>query len=172
MPFVHLRVHSHYSLLASTIRLEDLVERASEMGASAIALTDDGNLFGAIEFTQAAKAAGVRPIIGCDLHVARGSRHDRPEGAGKPAPPDRLVVLCESEAGYASLMQLVSQSYLDGFHHVPRVDMALLERHHEGLIALAGGVDSEIGALVRANRRDEAEAAAARLRDIFGAGNL
>src|SRR5687767_6549746 len=98
--FVHLRVSSHYSLLSGAIRLDDLCRSAAAQGSGAVALTDDGNLFGAVEFCQEAAAAGIKPIVGCALHVARSSRHDRPEAGTRGQDPWRLVVLCEDEIGW------------------------------------------------------------------------
>jgi DNA polymerase-3 subunit alpha len=167
-PFVHLRVHSHYSLLQSTIRLPELCARVREWGMPAVALTDDGNLFGAVELCKEARAAGVKPILGCDLYVAPRSRHDRPEGMVPGNEPWRLVVLAENEAGYRNLVRLVSIGYVEGLHRVPRVDVDVLARHHEGLIALSGGASGEVATHLARGQEAEATTAARRLADVFG----
>jgi DNA polymerase-3 subunit alpha len=170
--YIPLRVHSHYSLLHSALRIEDAVARAKEWGLPALALTDDGNLFGAVEFSREAEAAGLKPILGCDLFVARGSRLDVPDPQKDP-PPWRMVVLCENETGYQSLVRLVSEGYLHGLHHgVPRVDAEVLTRHATGLIAISPGRDGEVGALLASGRDAEALAAATRWRQAYGASSF
>ncbi len=161
VPCIPLRVHSHHSLLRSSLRVEEACERAREWGLPALALTDDGNLFGAVAFCRAAEKAGLRPILGCDLHVAS-------DGAGQ----HRLVVLCENAAGYASLTRLVSLSSTEGLTDgVPVVSRPLLARYAAGLLAISPGRDGEIGALLAAGRSAEAQRAASDLREAFGAGN-
>jgi DNA polymerase-3 subunit alpha len=169
-PFVHLRVHSHYSLLSSSIRHAEAFARAKAFGQPALAITDDGNLFGSVESDIAAEAAGMRAIVGCDLYVARGSRREKPDPQRDP--PWRLVVLCEDQAGYRSLTHLASLGFLEGLHDGrPHVDQELLAAWHEGLIALSPGTEGEIGSLLASGRDADALAAAARLRDVFGSSS-
>jgi DNA polymerase-3 subunit alpha len=148
--------------------MKDLCARAAELGMPAVAVTDDANLFGAFELCEAARDAGVRPILGADLWVAAGSLHEKPQqGSGVPV-GHRLVLLVENADGYRNLGKLLSLAYLEGFHRKPRVDDEALERHAEGLIALSGGPGGLVPALVRDGRLEDAEAAAARYRDLFG----
>ena len=171
-PFVHLHLHSHYSFLRSTIRPKQLCKHAAALGMPAVAVTDDANLFGAVELCAAARAAGIKPILGCDLHVARVSRHDRPEPGSAEDQSDRLVLLVENATGYRNLSRLVSLGYLEGFHRKPRIDDELLAAHSEGLIALSGGGGGLVARLVREGRLEDAEAAATRYRDVFGASSF
>jgi DNA polymerase-3 subunit alpha len=141
--FVHLHCHTEYSLLDGAIRIKDLCAKAKDFGLGAVAITDHGNLYGAIHFYKAAKDFGLKPIIGCEVYVATGSRHDRdarsPSQAGY-----HLVLLAKDIVGYRNLIQLVSQGYMEGFHYKPRVDKELLARHSEGLIALSACFKGEV----------------------------
>ncbi|MGH8649475.1 MAG: PHP domain-containing protein, partial [Burkholderiales bacterium] len=169
--FVHLHVHSHYSLLDGTIAIPDLVGAAKEHGMKALALTDHGNLFGAIEFYQKATAAGIKPIIGCETYLAPKSRFDK-TGTGIRDSNAHLVLLAKDEAGYANLMRLVSASYLEGFYYKPRVDHELLALHAEGLLALSACPKGEIGSAILADDDEDAYRTAVRYREIFGAENF
>ena len=134
-PFVHLHLHTHYSLLDSAIRIPDLGAQVSRLGMSAVAVTDHGNLFGAFQFHRAAIEAGVRPVIGCEVYVASGDHRDRSPVPGRRRPYDHLVLLAENNQGFSNLIKLVSAGYLEGFYHKPRVSKDLLAAHSDGLIA-------------------------------------
>ena len=144
-PFAHLHVHSEYSLLDGLSRIPALASRAKEMGMTALGLTDHGSMYGAVDFYLACKEAGIKPVIGCELYVARGKMSDR-------GPADKnythLTVLAQNNTGYRNLMQLSSKAHLEGFYYKPRVDRALLERHADGLIVLSGCPSSEISTLL------------------------
>ncbi len=163
--FVHLHLHSGYSLLDGACDHERLAETAARYAMPAVAVTDHGNLFGAVGFYRAARKHGVKPIIGCEAYVAPTSRHDRDPRTGRP---HHLVLLCENETGYRNLIQLVSASYLEGFYRKPRIDKELLASHGRGLIALSGCLSGEVSSELLAGRHDAAETAAAELGDIFG----
>src|SRR5580704_2248302 len=132
--FVHLHTHSHYSLLEALSKIPDLVAAAKADGQIAIALTDNGNLYGAIEFYKECKSAGIKAIIGVDFFVASRTRHDKEHRIDDH--PSRLVLLAKNETGYRNLMQLVSRSYLEGFYYRPRIDRELIEQYRDGLIAI------------------------------------
>ena len=142
MSFVHLHVHSEYSLLDGACRISGMMERVKELGQSAIALTDHGVMYGCIDFYKAAKAAGIKPIIGCEVYVAPRGMQDRIHGIDNEA--YHLVLLCKDRKGYENLCMLVSEAFMSGFYGKPRVDLALLKKYKEGLIAtsacLAGAV--------------------------------
>ncbi len=167
MSFVHLHCHSEYSLLDGAIRVEDLVRKASEYGMPAVALTDHGNLYGAVPFYQAAVKAGVKPIIGCEVYVAPGSLHDRSAASARDA-AYHLTLLATSATGYGNLVKLVSTAHLEGFYYKPRVDHELLASHAEGLIALSGCLKGEVISELAAGRRKEAGAIAGKYGEIFG----
>jgi len=165
MSFVHLHCHTQYSLLDGAIRLSDLFRVAQEMNLPAVAMTDHGNMFGAVEFYTGAKKAGLKPIIGCEVYVARGSRLSKDEG-----PKDNfhhLVLLCENEAGYRNLVKLVSRGYSEGFYYRPRVDKELLAGHSEGLLALSACLHGEVAERLTAGDEAGAMAAAGELAEIF-----
>ena len=136
--FVHLHVHSEYSLLDGAARLKRLVERAAKLGFPAIALTDHGNMFGAIDFYQHARAVGIKPILGCELYIAPGSRFERAPVDGQYEGANHVTALVRNETGYRNLIKLVSKGYLEGFYYKPRVDKELLAQHAEGLLILSG----------------------------------
>ncbi len=166
-PFVHLHAHSDYSLLDGACGIEDLVQLAIEQKAPAVAVTDHGNLFGAVKFYQKAKQAGLKPIIGCEVYVAQGSRRSRDE-------KDRynhLVLLCENAEGYRNLSRLVSLGFLEGFYRKPRIDKELLAQHTKGLICLSACLRGEINELLMAGNFDGAKRAAYQYSDMFGKGN-
>ena len=168
--FVHLHVHTQFSLLDGTIRLEDLFAKAREYDMPAVAMTDHGNIFGAIDFYQQGLKQGVKPIVGCELYVAPKGRRDR-TAAGIGESSRHLVVLAKDLQGYKNLMQLSSRAYLEGFYYRPRVDYELLRTYSDGLIATSACLNGEVAAhLVRGNWEGALQAAAL-YRDIFGEGN-
>ncbi len=171
MSFVHLHVHTEYSLLDGSNKIKDYIARLKELGMDAAAITDHGVMYGVIDFYRAAKQAGIRPIIGCEVYVAPGSRFDRESVRGE----DRyyhLVLLAENNTGYANLMKLVSKGFVDGFYYKPRVDMETLEQYHEGLIALSACLAGEIPKDLLRGRYDEAKEAAQKYENCFGKGNF
>ncbi|NWF99960.1 MAG: DNA polymerase III subunit alpha [Thermoanaerobaculaceae bacterium] len=172
-PFVHLHLHSHYSLLDCTIRLEELVRQVAALGMPAVALTDHGNLFGAFEFYKAAKSCGVRPVVGSEVYVAPGSRTDRSPALGSGRKPYyHLVLLAENETGWKNLSRLVTRAYLEGFYHRPRIDKELLAAHSTGLIGLSGCLSGEVAAKLLTGERDAAVRAAEEYREILGKDNF
>ncbi len=164
-PFVHLHVHSQYSLLDGACRISDLAARARETGMPAMALTDHGNLFGAIPFYRAMQAQGVKPILGMEAYVAPGSRHDRSKQEGTAA--HHLVLLARNLTGYRNLIKLTSIGYLEGFYYKPRIDLQVLREHSEGLIGLSGCLQGQLSRLARADRMADAERAAKQYAEIF-----
>ncbi|MGH7339248.1 MAG: PHP domain-containing protein, partial [Candidatus Rokuibacteriota bacterium] len=136
--FAHLHLHTQYSILDGAIPIGPLMAHLRANGMEAAAITDHGNLFGAVEFSEAARAAGVRPIIGCEVYVAQTSRFDRDPETGGFNGINHLVLLAMDETGYANLVRLVSKAYLEGFYYKPRIDLELLRAHHEGLLATSG----------------------------------
>ena len=132
--FTHLHTHSHYSLLQALPKIPDLIAAAKADGMTALALTDNGNMYGAIEFYKECKAAGIKPILGVDFYVAPRTRNDKQ--AGIDARRTRLVLLAKNLQGYKNLIQLVTKSYLEGFYYKPRIDKELIEKFHEGLVAI------------------------------------
>jgi DNA polymerase-3 subunit alpha len=168
--FVHLHLHTEYSLLDGAIRMKELMKQAAEFKMPAVAITDHGNLFGAIEFYQEATRAGVKPIIGCEAYIAPGSHKDRP-GSRRDA-AYHFTLLAENETGYRNLVKLVTAAHLDGFHYAPRIDKELLAAHSAGLIGLSGCLASEINSAIQANNLEKAKQSAAEYRDILGAKNF
>ena len=166
MAFVHLHVHSEFSLLDGACRIGRLAARAKELGQTALAITDHGVMYGVIDFYRAAKAEGIKPIIGCEVYVAPRTIADRVHGVDNDA--RHLVLLCENETGYRNLSYLVSMGFLQGFYGKPRVDLALLRQHSEGLIALSACLAREIPRRLRAGDYDGAKAYALELSGIFG----
>src|ERR1700682_2483718 len=168
--FVHLHLHTEYSLLDGAVRMKELMKKAVELGMPAVAVTDHGNLFGAIEFYQEAKGAGIKPIIGCEAYIAPRSHKDRPSSMREAA--YHFTLLAQDETGYRNLVKLVSIAHLDGFHYRPRIDKELLAAHSKGLIGLSGCLASEVNSAIQANKIDIAKQAAAEYRDILGAENF
>ncbi|GMK46945.1 DNA-directed DNA polymerase [Paenibacillus glycanilyticus] len=164
--FVHLHVHSEYSLLDGAARIRDLVARAAELGMKSLALTDHGVMYGAIPFYRACLAQGIKPIIGCEMYFTAGSRFEK--GSRKDNPIYHLILLAKNETGYRNLMKLVSIGHLEGFHYKPRVDPEVLEAHSEGLVCLSSCLHGEISQHLLHDRREEALAAALRYKRIFG----
>src|SRR5436305_633481 len=142
--FVHLHLHSEYSLLDGACRLDRLMERAHELKFPALALTDHGVLYGAIDFYQAARDKGIKPIIGCEVYVAPGSRLEKKAGSGSRDIYHHLVLLAKDEIGYKNLIRLATAAHLEGYYYKPRIDKELLAAHKEGLIAFSGCLASEI----------------------------
>ncbi len=166
--FVHLHVHSEYSLLDGAARLEKLVEKAKELRFPAMALTDHGNLFGAVDFYTACEKAGVKPIMGSELYVAPGSRFERSSQDGGYEGASHCTVLARTRAGYANLMKLVSKAYLEGYYYKPRVDRELLAQHADGLLVLSGCLNSEVSRLLSAGDEAKARETAGWYQEVFG----
>ncbi len=166
--FVHLHVHSEYSLLDGAARLEKLVDRAKALKFPALALTDHGNLFGAVDFYTACEKAGVKPILGCELYVAPGSRFERSSQDGGYEGASHCTVLARTRAGYANLMKLCSKAYLEGYYYKPRVDRELLAQHADGLLVLSGCLNSEVSRLLSAGDEAKARETAGWYQEVFG----
>ena len=164
--FVHLHLHTEYSLLDGACRLRELPRRIRELNQDAVAITDHGVLYGAVEFYKACKKEGVRPIIGCEVYVAPRTRFDKVHQADSR--PYHLILLCENEEGYKNLIKLVSAGFTEGFYGKPRVDEELLQRYHRGLICLSACLAGEIPRKLAAGDYNEARSAALRYRAIFG----
>ena len=167
--FVHLHLHTDYSLLDGACEIGELTSEAARRGMPAVAVTDHGNLFAAASFYHQATTHGVKPIIGCEMYVAPDNHKNRGTGAERS---NHLVLLCENETGYKNLIKLVSTGYLDGFYYKPRVDHELLAKHSEGLIALSACLRGEVADAILSDKYDQAKINAYRLRDIFGKGNF
>jgi DNA polymerase III subunit alpha len=168
--FVHLHLHTEYSLLDGAVRMKELMKKAKEFKMPAVAMTDHGNLFGAIEFYQAAKEAGIKPIIGCEAYIAPRSHKDRPTSMRDAA--YHFTLLARDETGYRNLVKLISTAHLDGFHYRPRIDKELLAQHSSGLLGLSGCLASEVNSAIQSNKLDLATQSAAEYRDILGAENF
>ncbi|MEP6601522.1 MAG: PHP domain-containing protein, partial [Nitrospirota bacterium] len=167
-PFVHLHCHTDYSLLDGACEIEQLMDLAVEQKMPAVAMTDHGNLFGAVEFYNCAKDKGVHPVIGCEVYVSQQGHKTRSD-------TDRynhLVLLCENQEGYRNLIQLVSTGFLEGFYYKPRIDKDLLARHSKGLIALSACLRGDINETLLADRYEEARRMAHQYTDLFGKGNF
>ncbi|MFY9805183.1 MAG: DNA polymerase III subunit alpha [Candidatus Acidiferrales bacterium] len=167
--FVHLHLHTDYSLLDGACEIGELTAEAARRGMPAVAVTDHGNLFAAANFYHQATTHGVKPIIGCEMYVAPDNHKNRGAGAERS---NHLVLLCENEKGYQNLIKLVSTGYLDGFYYKPRVDHELLAKHSEGLIALSACLRGEVADALLSDKFEQARTSAYRLRDIFGKGNF
>lgn len=167
--FVHLHNHSEYSLLDGAIRIKDLVETAKGMGMSAVALTDHGNIFGAIPFLKAAEEVGIKPVLGMETYVAEGGIKDKSRAAGQ-VHNDHLTLLVRNEEGYRNLIKLSSIAYLEGFYYRPRIDLDLLATYGKGLIALSGCLQGGVSRLIRADRWNDACALARRIASILEPG--
>ena len=168
--FIHLHTHSHYSFLQALPKVDELVEKAKKEGMDALALTDGGNMHGAIEFYKAAKAAGVKPILGVDAYLAPHSHHDRDPNAD--AKRSRIVLLAENNEGYKNLLALVTKSWTEGFFERPRMDKELLRAHQRGVIALLPSFAGDVAQLLRAGDENGAAAALAEFKQIFGNENV
>ena len=163
--FTHLHVHTEYSLLDGLSRIDRLVSRVKELGMDAVAVTDHGGLYGAIDFYKSAKAAGIKPIIGCEMYVAPGSRHSRDPSDKTPY---HMTVLTKDVVGYRNLVKLVTISHLEGFYYKPRIDREVLEKYSEGLIVLSGCPSGEVPSLLAQGRMDEAKEAAGWYKSLLG----
>jgi DNA polymerase-3 subunit alpha len=169
--FTHLHVHTEYSLLDGSNKINEYVSRVKELGMKSAAITDHGVMFGCIDFYKAAKAAGIKPILGCEVYVAPGSRFDKEKGKEE----DRyyhLVLLAETQEGYQNLIKIVSYGFVDGFYYKPRVDMELLEQYHEGIIALSACLAGEVARNLARGFYEEGKEVALRYEKIFGKGNF
>lgn len=170
MAFAHLHVHTEYSLLDGSNKINEYVRRVRELGMTAAAITDHGVMYGVIDFYKAAKKEGIKPILGCEVYVAPGSRKDREASHGD----DRyyhLILLAENNTGYANLMKIVSRSFTEGFYYKPRVDLDLLREFHEGIIACSACLAGEVAREILRGNTEAAREAAKRYLDIFGEGN-
>ena len=168
--FINLHVHSEYSLLDGACRIKDMVSRAKEMGQTALAVTDHGNMYAAVDFYNECIAQGIKPIIGCEVYVAPRSRFDKSSGAMYR--PYHLILLCKNETGYKNLIKMVSLGFTEGFYSKPRVDLELLKEHSEGLICLSGCVAGEIPRKIASGDYDSARETALLYNSIFGQGNF
>ena len=171
MEFTHLHVHTEYSLLDGSNKIKEYVARVKELGMDSAAITDHGVMYGVIDFYRAAREAGINPILGCEVYVAPGSRFDREVGSGD----DRyyhLVLLAENNQGYSNLMKIVSKAFVEGFYYKPRVDLELLEKYHEGIIALSACLAGEVARYLARGMYEDAKIVALRYQDIFGKGNF
>ena len=170
MAFTHLHVHTEYSLLDGSSKIKELAVRAKELGMDSMAITDHGAMYGVIDFYRAAREAGIKPILGCEVYVAPGSRFDRENVHGE----DRyyhLVLLAENNEGYQNLMKIVSKGYVDGFYYKPRVDMEVLKTYHKGIIALSACLAGEVPRFLARGLYEEAKEAVLKYQEIFGRGN-
>ena len=170
MSFVHLHVHTEYSLLDGACRIGGMMDRVMELGQSAIAITDHGVMYGCIDFYKAAKAAGVKPIIGCEVYVARRRMADRIHGIDND--PYHLVLLCKNRKGYENLCYMVSEAFTHGFYGKPRVDLELLEQYSEGLVCLSACLAGAVPQYLMDEDYASAKEYAVKLSQIFGEGNF
>lgn len=168
--FVNLHVHTEYSLLDGACRIKNYIARAKELGQSAAAITDHGNMYGVIEFYNEAKQQGIKPIIGCEVYVARRTRFDREPKLDSS--PYHLILLCENNIGYKNLVKLVSIANLEGFYNKPRVDTELLERYSDGLICLSACLAGEIPRKLENMDYSGAVESALKYQKIFGRNNF
>ena len=168
--FVHLHLHTEYSLLDGACRIEELLDQAAQLKMPALAVTEHGNMFSAVVFHDAARKRGINPILGCEVYVAPGDRRDKSGQPGETA--NHLVLLAETPAGFKNLIALVSSGYTEGFYYKPRIDKALLAQHAQGLIGLSSCLKGEVASEIRTEHAKRAMAAAAGYRDILGPGNF
>lgn len=171
-PFVHLHAHTEYSLLDGISRLQDMVERAKALNMPAVAITDHGNMYGAVNFYKAAKSVGIKPIIGCEVYITKGSRFDRKTVNGRRERNKHLILLAETNEGYQNLVKIVSKASTEGFYGKPRVDHDLLEKYSRGLIALSACIEGEIPAAIIADDMEEARKLTQWYIDAFGKENF
>ncbi|MBV8352285.1 MAG: DNA polymerase III subunit alpha, partial [Verrucomicrobia bacterium] len=169
--FVHLHLHTEYSLLDGAIRIPDLMKKAAEYGMPAVAMTDHGNMYGAIEFYQAAQKAGIKPIIGCEVYMAPGSMIDKSASSAREA-AFHFTLLAKDFTGYSNLVKLVSAAHLEGFHYKPRIDKELLAKHSAGLIGMSACLKGEINVAIQAGDLKKAQKSAGEFVDIFGPENF
>lgn len=171
MNFTHLHVHTEYSLLDGSNKIKEYVARVKELGMDSAAITDHGVMYGVIDFYRAAREAGINPILGCEVYVAPGSRFDKETGTGESR-YYHLVLLAENNQGYANLMKIVSKGFVEGFYYKPRVDLEILEKYHEGIIALSACLAGEVARYLARGMYEEGKEAALRYQKIFGKGNF
>src|SRR5918995_2074087 len=169
--FVHLHLHTDYSLLDGAIQIKPLSNRLEELRMPACAMTDHGNMFGAISFYNAMKSRGVKPIIGCETYITRGSRRERAASAPGEKANFHLILLAKNLEGYRNLVRLTSKAYTEGFYYKPRIDKELLAEHSKGLIALSACMSGVPSAMLARDKCDDAAAAALEFQDILGKGN-
>ena len=170
MAFTHLHVHTEYSLLDGSNKIKELVAQTKALGMDSVAITDHGVMYGVIDFYRAAQAAGIRPIIGCEVYVAPNSRFDK---AGQQDNKyNHLVLLAENNTGYHNLMKLVSRGFTEGFYYKPRVDMELLREYHEGIIALSACLAGVVPEYIQKGLYEDAKQKALELEEVFGKGNF
>src|SRR5499433_4401162 len=167
--FVHLHLHTDYSLLDGACNIQKLVKRVSEIGQRAVAMTDHGNIYGTVEFMEESEKEGIKPIVGCELYICKKDDHR--------APPEgdtynHLLVLAENEEGYKNLIKITSEASLNGFYYKPRVSKKFLAEHSKGLIALSGCLKGEVAEFLTEGKYDAARNAAGTFRDIFGKDNF
>ena len=172
MSFAHLHVHTEYSLLDGSNKIKECIARVKELGMDSVAITDHGVMYGVIDFYRAAKAAGIRPILGCEVYVAPGSRFDKETGGDREDRYHHLVLLAENDLGYHNLMKIVSRGFTEGYYYRPRVDREILEQYHEGIIALSACLAGEVQRNILRGMYEEGKAAALRYQEIFGEGNF
>jgi DNA polymerase-3 subunit alpha len=168
--FVHLHLHTEFSLLDGACRVGELLDKVAELKMPAVAVTEHGNLFSAVTFHDAAKKRGVKPILGCEVYVAPGDRRDRSGIPGETQ--NHLVLLAETDEGFHNLIKLVSSGYTEGFYYKPRIDKALLAEHSRGLIGLSSCLKGEVASALRVEQARRATEAAAAYRDILGPNNF
>ena len=170
MAFTHLHVHTEYSLLDGSNKIKEYVARVKELGMNSAAITDHGVMYGVIDFYRAAREAGIKPILGCEVYVAPNSRFDK-ELTGGEDRYHHLVLLAENNTGYANLMKIVSRGFTEGYYYKPRVDMGVLQQFHEGIIALSACLAGEVPRLILKGMKEEARMAARKYEACFGKGN-
>ncbi len=170
MSFAHLHVHTEYSLLDGSNKIKECVSRVKELGMDSVAITDHGVMYGVIDFYRAAREAGVKPVLGCEVYVAPNSRFDK-ETTGGDERYHHLVLLAENNTGYANLMKIVSKGFTEGYYYRPRVDMEVLRQYHEGIIALSACLAGEVPRYIEKGLIDEAEKCAKKYEECFGKGN-
>ena len=166
--FAHLHLHTEYSLLDGACRIKPLMEQLKELGMHSCAITDHGVMYGVLEFYRAAKAAGIHPVIGCEVYVCP----DMDNKTSLSREYSHLILLCENQQGYQNLSAMVSEAWVRGYYYKPRVDYALLEKYHEGLIALSACLSGDLPKLLLDRRENDARRMAQRYLDIFGRGNF
>jgi len=171
MNFTHLHVHTEYSLLDGSAKINEIVARAKELGMDSLAITDHGVMYGVIDFYRACRREGIRPVLGCEVYVAPGSRFHK-EGGVTDERYYHLVLLAENDLGYSNLMKIVSKGFTEGYYYKPRVDYEVLQQYHEGIIALSACLAGEVAMNLKRGFYEEGKAAALRLQEIFGKGNF
>lgn len=172
MSFAHLHVHTEYSLLDGSNKISECIAQVKELGMDSVAITDHGVMYGVIDFYKAARKAGIKPVLGCEVYVAPGSRFDKEAGGGGSDRYYHLVLLAENNAGYNNLIKIVTKGFSEGYYHRPRVDLEVLREYHEGIIALSACLAGEVQKNILRGMYSEGKAAALRYQEIFGAGNF